>query len=155
MQCNKPRARSDFQQNVYLWITRQQMHSSTRPPTDACCDILNAFRSLRFMQSKNGSYLSWLILVLSCRPCKDLRCPAGFSPPVHQSHCFCSGHSGAWSSTLEGLVCPRLLWTCLWTGPKPTNHNTSVKMRRDEAEENGHEELAHISELMHTIVKDT
>lgn len=131
MQCIKPREinctvpRCDFLLNVYLWIRRWPMHRSKRPSSHACFNALKCI-------SRNGSYLSWLLLVLSCRPCKDLRCPAGFSPPVHRSHCFCSGHSGAWSSTLEGLVCPSLLCTCLWTEPKPTNHKSGVKMRRDE-----------------------
>ncbi len=113
MQCIKPRVKTARLQGVTynkIYICGLEGNQCTRP-ADAWCDILNAFSSLRFiaMQSKNGCYLSWLLLVLSCRPCKDLRCPVGFSPPVHQSHCFCSGHSGAWSSTLEGLVCPSLL----------------------------------------------
>lgn len=38
-------------------------------------------------------YLFWLLLALFCTLYKDLRCPAGFSPPVLQSHCSCSKHT--------------------------------------------------------------
>lgn len=38
-------------------------------------------------------YLFWLLLALFCTLYRDLRCPAGFSPPVLQSHCSCSKHT--------------------------------------------------------------